>query len=103
MTGMDVRPSSVRLDEDGVRLLPSRAQRWRGVGEVSIPYARIAGLTMTEPQGLVPGTLTVRLRDNGDACTFSFGPFQLREMRRTYAELWARVSAARDEDSATGR
>jgi hypothetical protein len=100
---MELGSASVRLDACGVSFLPGRIQRWRGAQQVEVPYARIAGLTMTEPRGLGHGTLTLRMHSNGDACSVSFRHSRLREMRRVQAEIWRRARTARDEGTASAQ
>lgn len=40
---------------------------------------------MKEPQELVPGTFTLRLRGDGLVCSSSFGSSKLRHMRSVHA------------------
>ncbi|HLN75410.1 MAG TPA: hypothetical protein VK204_00115 [Nocardioidaceae bacterium] len=100
---MELGSASVRLDAYGVSFLPGPFQRWRGAQQVDVPYVNIAGLKMTEPRGLLHGTLTLRLHSDGDACSVSFGQSQLREMRRVQAEIWRRARAARDDGAASAQ
>jgi hypothetical protein len=100
--GMELGFAAMRLDASGVTFLPSRLQRWRGAQEVSVPYTTIAGLTMTEPQGLARGTFTVRLADGDEACSLSFGSSELRAMRRVHIEVWRRVRTAREAGGGPG-
>jgi hypothetical protein len=92
----------IRLDADEVRFAPSRVEAWRGIRVVSLPYAQVASLVMTEPKGLARGRMVVRL-SNGDSRSMSFRSGRLPTMRRTYRELWQRVREARGEDPGRGR
>ena len=87
----------IRLDPDTVQFTPSRVQAWRGVRTVTLAYAEVASLVMTEPKRLGRGRLIVRL-SNGDSPSMSFGYNRLPAMTRTYRELWRRVRAARSDE-----
>ena len=87
----------IRLDPDTVTFRPSRVQAWRGIQAVTLRYAEVASLVMTEPKRLGRGRMIVRL-SNGDAPSMAFGYNRLPAMRRTYRDLWQRVRAARRED-----
>ena len=89
--------SSVRLEATGVSFLPSRLRQARGAQQVDVPYSTIVKVTMTEPQGLAHGILTVRL-SSGDIHAVPFGRSRLREVRRTQREIWLRARAARDDE-----
>jgi hypothetical protein len=86
----------VRLNAAFVHFEPSRMQAWRGVGPVSLPFADVQSLVMTDPEGFSRGHLVVRLT-SGEAFSMSFGSNRLPKMRRIYRELWRRVQEARGE------
>lgn len=98
---VDLGLASVRLDVDGVSFVPSRLRRARRAQQVSLPYATIARVSMTEPHGLARGTLTVCLT-SGERYAVSYPTSKVREMRRTQQQIWRRSVAARDEGSARG-
>jgi hypothetical protein len=86
----------VRLDPEAVHFLPSRVEAWRGIEPVSIRYADVVSVVMTEPRGRGRGRLIVRLV-NGESHSMSFGVNRLPRLRPVYRELWRRVQAARGE------
>lgn len=100
---MDLGVAFVEMSDDAVRFVPRRFARWRGAQPVTIPYADIEGLSMTEPEGLAHGRLTVRLADGGEDCSLWFGPFRTRDMQRVYAEMWRRTRDARADGPTADR
>lgn len=94
--GVELGNASVRLEQTGVRFRPTRLKQWRGARPVSVSYAEIAKVSMAEPRGLAPGTLTVWLRC-GDTHMVSFSTSKVREMRRIQREIWQRTRAARGD------
>ncbi len=92
----------IHLDAEGVLFTPRRREAWRGMRAVSLPYAQIVGLSMTEPKRGARGCLTARISD-GETLSMSFGSYRLSEMQRVYAEVWRRVRAARAEEPERGQ
>ncbi len=92
----------IHLDAEGVLFAPRRREAWRGMRDVSLPYAQIVGLSMTEPTRRARGCLTARLED-GEIFSVSFGSYRLPEMRRVYAEVWRRVRTDAADESGRHR
>lgn len=94
---MELGTPLVRLAADGVHIVPRPWQRWRGATFQVMPYAALVGVSMTEPQGLTRGVLTLKGRRATDNVLVRFGSGQVTEMHQVATELWKRIREAQEQ------
>jgi hypothetical protein len=86
----------IRFDAAVAHFLPGRLESWRGVRAITLPYAQMTSVLMTEPKARARGRLIVRT-ESGESYEMAFGSGKLSRMTRTYRELWRRVAEARGD------
>jgi hypothetical protein len=99
---MELGTASIRLEADGVHVVPSRWQRLRGATPQHLPYAALVGVSMKEPHGRTAGQLMLRGRRSSDTVSVRFGSGQVADMHHVAGQLWERIREAREREGPPG-